>query len=69
MLAVDSGYGGMSAAMAMGDLRGKVAVITAGSGFGREFARVAAGADMAVVLRTQADALAETAAARGQAPR
>lgn len=55
----------MSAAMAMGDLRGKVAVITgAGSGFGREFARVAAGAGMAVVLvDVQADALAETAAA------
>src|SRR5690606_1624524 len=58
-------HGGMSAAMAMGDLRGKVAVITgAGSGFGREFARVAAGAGMAVVLvDVQADALAETAAA------
>ena len=54
----------MSAPAAMGDLRGRVAVITgAGSGFGREFARVAADAGMALVLvDVQADALAETAA-------
>ncbi len=54
----------MSAPAAMGELRGRVAVITgAGSGFGREFARVAADAGMALVLvDVQADALAETAA-------
>ena len=45
-------------------LRGKVAVITgAGSGFGREFARIAAVEGMALVLvDVQADALAETVA-------
>ena len=55
----------MSANPAMDDLRGRVAVITgAGSGLGREFARVAAGAGMALVLvDVQADALADTAAA------
>ncbi len=55
----------MSATPAMDALRGRVAVITgAGSGLGREFARVAAGAGMALVLvDVQADALAETAAA------
>src|SRR5690606_13262928 len=48
----------------MGALRGRVAVITgAGSGFGREFARVAAGEGMALVLvDVQADALAQTVA-------
>ena len=48
----------------MGALRGKVAVITgAGSGFGREFARLAAGEGMALVLvDVQADALAATVA-------
>ena len=55
----------MSATPAMDALRGRVAVITgAGSGLGREFARVAAGAGMALVLvDVQADALADTAAA------
>lgn len=45
-------------------LRGKVAVITgAGSGFGREFARIAAEEGMSLVLvDVQADALAETVA-------
>ena len=45
-------------------LRGKVAVITgAGSGFGREFARMAAAEGMALVLvDVQTDALAETVA-------
>ena len=54
----------MSATAAMGELRGRVAVVTgAGSGFGREFARLAADAGMALVLvDVQADALAETAA-------
>ncbi|MGY1410243.1 SDR family oxidoreductase [Luteimonas sp. A611] len=50
--------------LAMGALRGKVAVITgAGSGFGREFARNAARAGMALVLAdVQADALSGTVA-------
>lgn len=45
-------------------LRGKVAVITgAGSGFGREFARIAAAEGMVLVLvDVQVDALAETVA-------
>lgn len=45
-------------------LRGKVAVITgSGSGFGREFARIAAEEGMSLVLvDVQADALAETVA-------
>ena len=45
-------------------LRGKVAVITGtGSGFGREFARIAAEEGMSLVLvDVQADALAETVA-------
>lgn len=48
----------------LGALRGRVAVITgAGSGFGREFARIAAREGMAVVLAdVQADALAATVA-------
>lgn len=48
----------------MGALHGKVAVITgAGSGFGREFARLAAGEGMVLVLvDVQADALAATVA-------
>ena len=48
----------------MGPLRGRVAAITgAGSGFGREFARIAAGEGMALVLAdVQADALAATVA-------
>ena len=48
----------------MGALHGKVAVITgAGSGFGREFARLAAGEGMALVLAdVQADALEGTVA-------
>lgn len=52
----------MSAALAR--LRGKTAVITgAGSGFGREFARIAAAEGMALVLvDVQADALASTVA-------
>lgn len=47
---------------AIDSLRGKVAVITgAGSGFGREFARIAAAEGMALVLvDVQADALAHT---------
>src|SRR5256885_15038858 len=52
----------------MKDLAGKVAVITgAGSGFGREFARVAAAERMKLVLAdVQQDALAESVAeARG----
>ena len=50
--------------MKITSLRGKVAVITgAGSGFGREFARIAAAEGMALVLvDVQADALAETVA-------
>ena len=50
--------------MKLTSLRGKVAVITgAGSGFGREFARIAAAEGMALVLvDVQADALAETVA-------
>lgn len=53
----------------MQDFNGKVAVITgAGSGFGREFARIGASLGMKLVLADiQADALAETAdALRGQ---
>ena len=48
----------------MQELRGKVAVITgAGSGFGREFSRSAAGLGMKLVLADiQEDALAETVA-------
>ena len=48
----------------MGALQGRVAVITgAGSGLGREFARVAAGEGMSLVLAdVQADALAATVA-------
>lgn len=54
----------MTKAKTMDGLKGKVAVITgAGSGFGREFARTAAGAGMALVLvDVQDDALAETVA-------
>ncbi|WP_202844070.1 SDR family oxidoreductase [Luteimonas saliphila] len=50
--------------LGMGDLRGKVAVITgAGSGFGREFARYAAREGMALVLvDVEADALGTTVA-------
>ena len=50
--------------MKIGTLRGKVAVITgAGSGFGREFARIAAAEGMALALvDVQSDALAETVA-------
>ena len=50
-------------------LRGKVAVITgAGSGFGREFAHIAAEEGMSLVLvDVQADALAETVAEIGRA--
>ena len=50
--------------MAIDDFAGKVAVITgAGSGFGREFARIGAAQGMKLVLAdVQADALAEVAA-------
>lgn len=50
-------------------LRGKVAVITgAGSGFGREFARIAAAEGMGLVLvDVQADALADVVAELGDA--
>ena len=54
----------MSTQTGIGALRGKVAVITgAGSGFGREFARIAAAEGMTLVLvDVQVDALADVAA-------